>query len=452
MVGRVLFAFAGTTALGANGQLNMLVSLFWIPLLRALLVFGLIGISSLFFSAPQLATGIEYLRHAYRWVGAPEAIKGLDTVPYEVYGKTAILKAKEIWTLLKPSLSVTTEDGGTLFLTFTGLGLAILGVFSRKRLALFTFILATLALLISLGDQTFMGPIAWHTPLLNKVRQPTRVLYLYDFATATLAAFGLGFVLSLVKAKRNLALGLGLAALLGTSFETYIHRHQLFRKTDLRDYPTTAYQHPIIHRIQELSSETRLLQRVHIYEEALPPNMGNVFPIHSSIGHRATMPIPYLNFLGQDWSMGGKILDRLGVKWIATKKTIPEMRLIAEEGGIKLYERKHSLSVFHWEDEKQQRKAAKIRKVRWGQGEVEIELEPHPGGTLIFAQVPYPGWKVAVEGSGRPLEKVHDLNGVRLQKGENHVRFYYFPWSFWGTLPLPILALLLWGFVLFRRE
>ncbi|HHI79314.1 MAG TPA: hypothetical protein ENK02_05000 [Planctomycetes bacterium] len=514
LLGGVLFAFVGSTALRANGQLNMFLGLCWLPILllftqralaakkqawkthwvygaglalampvlaghmaptlldafaltlfvlyltltsrgripplRALMVFGLIGVSSLLFAAPQLATGVEYLGNAYRWVGAPEAVKGMDTVPYEVYGKTAILKAKELWTLVQPSLSVTTEDGGTLFLTFTGLGLAVLGILSRKRLALFFFLLAVLTTLISLGDQTFMGPIAWRTPILNKVRQPTRALYLFDFATASLAAFGLANLLRLLKEKRRVALTLGLIALLATGFETYLHRKQLFKTTQLGDYPPTAYKNPLIEKVQSLSTKAHLLHRVHIYVEALPPNMGNIFPIHSSIGHRATLPVPYNDFLGQDWSMDGKIMDRLGVKWLLTKREEPKMHLLAKDGEIKLYERPHSLSVFHWELENGERREAQVAKVRWGQGEVELELKPHQGGPLIFAQVPYPGWKVRVEGKSRPLENIHDLNGVRLKKGENHLLFYYSPWSFWGTLPLPILALLLWAFLLIR--
>jgi hypothetical protein len=515
VVGGVLFAFVGSTALRANGQLNMFVGLCWLPLLllftqralndlrkpwyspwvfsagltlampvlgghmaptlldafalalfslfytltsknkipflRALLVFAFIGTSSLFFSAPQLAMGIEYLQNAYRWVGAPEAIKGLDTVPYEVYGKTAILKSKEIWTLLNPSLSIATEDGGTLFLTFSGLFLAVIGVFSRKRIAFFCLILAVLSLLISLGDQTFMGPIAWHTPILNKVRQPIRVLYLYDFATAVLAAFGLSFILSQLQDRKKLAISFGLAFLLTTSVETFLHRKQLFGNSNLVDHPKTAYQNPLIKTIRQLSTKNRLLHRIHIHNESLPPNMGNVFPIFSSIGHRATMPIPYLDFLGQDWSLEGKILDRLGVRWIATKKKLPNMHLIAEEGSVKLYERPNSLSIFHWEKDLK-RKKTKIHQVHWSQGEVNLELEPHTGGMLIFAQVHYPGWRVKVEGKSRPLENIHDLNGVRLKKGENHVRFYYSPWSFWGTLPMPILALLLFGFLLFGKS
>jgi hypothetical protein len=53
------------------------------------------------------------------------------------------------------------------------------------------------ALLVALGDNSITGRLSYHVPVINMVREPERILCLYQFAMSVMAGAGLDWVLNL---------------------------------------------------------------------------------------------------------------------------------------------------------------------------------------------------------------------------------------------------------------
>src|SRR4029077_55957 len=167
---------------------------------------------ALLLAAPQLLPTIEYMRRSYRWVGTDHPIFALARVPYEVFASGEILHLGEMRTALQPSWG--TADGATLFVTLTGLALAVIGASRRDRLARFALVLAALSIVVALGEEGHLARLFYSVPLIGNIREPIRMLFLYQFAMAILASLGVDRLAALPHARGlwRLAAPLALAA------------------------------------------------------------------------------------------------------------------------------------------------------------------------------------------------------------------------------------------------
>ena len=113
-------------------------------------------------------------------------------LPLEVYNR---------YSLSFPDLfSVITDrsgalDGGTLYITITALICVCFGLGVPGTWRWFVLTITGFVLLVALAGKTPFGWLAYRLPLLNMVREPVRILYLYQFCFATLAASGLQMAL-----------------------------------------------------------------------------------------------------------------------------------------------------------------------------------------------------------------------------------------------------------------
>ncbi len=77
-------------------------------------------------------------------------------------------------------------------------------------------------------------------------------------------------------------------------------------------------------------------------------------------------------------------------------------------------------------------------------------------GILFLSEMFYPDWKVIVDGVSQNVERInYYFRGVRLDRGEHEIEFFYSPASFWKGLWISIIALfvlILWRFLLFHRS
>jgi hypothetical protein len=400
-----------------------------------------VGLVSVLFAAIQLIPTVEYLAHSYRWIGLPDPIRGLARPPYAVYGFAEALNIRELLSLLKPMSDI--KDGATLFVSISGLVLAGVGCFARKRLRWFAIAVALLSVLVALGGHTFLGRVFWHIPILNLVREPVRMLFLYQFAVALLAAMGAQWLLENVPRQRWQTAALAGAMLLLVVFEIFAQQDRLLQPNGSGLTPNSYYaRNQVIDFLARQSAGDGDMYRIINYENALPENIGDVYRhIHSTSGHRATMSAPYFQYLSRDWKPGSAIFDRLGAKYIVSQKPLQDFRQVLMAEGFYVYERDRPLPVMQLLTNQQQLKPAQVSAVKWSQNSVAFTIENSEPGQLLFAQPYYPGWRVYVDGQARSVIRSDVLMAVQLSGNEKRVVWVYSPYWVWVGLGTFILVL-----------
>ena len=385
--------------------------------------------SALLFAAPQLLPALEYLPHALRWVGGNEPIMGLKKVPYSVYAYHEVLDPSQLAGILRPGIDL--KDGASLFLTYPALALAVLGAFSRKKFAKTALFLAFFAVLIALGGHTPLGRLFYAFPGIGQVREPVRALLLFHFSMAFLAGAGASRLLDLLGRKGARWAGLGGVILLGATVLTlFPQRQYCYGPRTTAYYPDRFYDRtPVVDFLAKQSLKENFAYRVVNERDVLPPNMGNVFPLHTTFGHRATVYAPYMAFLARDWSYTGGNWDFLAAKYIVSKKELPGFPVVFRGGDLKVYRRHHPFPVFQLLSFSGKRASAPVKKIRWSCNSVECQLARPVKGFLVFSQLPYPGWKVRVDGEERSLTEKDGLIAVNLRGRGRKVEFFYRPLS-----------------------
>ncbi len=400
-----------------------------------------VGAVSALFAAIQLIPTVEYLAHSYRWIGLPDPIRGLGRPPYAAYGFHEVLSFRHLLSIFKPMNDI--PDGATLFITITGLILACLGCFAKRRLCWFAIALVLSSVLVALGDHTIVGRLSWRIPILNLVREPIRILFLYQFAMALLAAMGAQWLLENVTRRQWQRLALSGALLALILFEVLSSQDRLFQPNGSGLTPNSYYARTqVVDFLDRQSAGESDMYRIINFENALPENIGNVYRhIHSTYGHRATMYAPYFQYLSRDWTPGSYIFDRLGAKYIVSRKPLDNFRQVLNADGFYIYQRDHPLPVMQLLTNQQQLKPAQVSAVKWARNSVGFTIENAEAGQLIFAQPYYPGWRVYVDGQSRKVIKSDVLMAVQLSGNERGVVWVYSPYFVWiGSITFIIVV------------
>lgn len=80
--------------------------------------------------------------------------------------------------------------------------------------------------------------------------------------------------------------------------------------------------------------------------------------------------------------------------------------------------------------------------VRYDVNDIDVSLAPNSSGVLAVSDAWFPGWEVSVDGEERELLRVNGaFKGVRVEAGDQRVRFSYEPRSFAVGRTLSILSL-----------
>ena len=156
-------------------------------------------------SAVQTAPLYEFARLARRWVGAPEAIRWGQRVPYSVPAQYS-LSWKGLAGILVPA--ATPEAHTTAFLGLTIIVLAVLGILYRwcDRSVRIASYLGLGAALYAMGATTPVHKFLYTVlPMLDMARHPVRGLFLVTFAVSLLAASGAEWLLSTPTARSRRA-------------------------------------------------------------------------------------------------------------------------------------------------------------------------------------------------------------------------------------------------------
>jgi hypothetical protein len=179
-------------------------------LLRMAAIAALVAILT---SGFQTVPGYEYAKLAQRWVGAQHPVAWGEAIPYAVDTNYSY-RPGSLLNLFVPYLASDAND----YLGVVALALALLGVIAcwkERGVRLFTAV-ALFGLLFAMGAYNVFHGIAYAVlPLFGKTRSPARLLSMFDFAAAPLAAYGLDALLARAGARALRGIAIALAVLGG---------------------------------------------------------------------------------------------------------------------------------------------------------------------------------------------------------------------------------------------
>lgn len=139
--------------------------------------------------APALVPQILDFKFMIRWIGAFPPVYGNGPIPFAAFEAEQLARGDLGGVLFK-------FRGGAVGQQFVGLivvALALLKVFSKQRnwMVNALIFIAAYALVSSFGSNLGLGYVNYWIPVVNKIREPSRFLFLFQFAICALAALAL---------------------------------------------------------------------------------------------------------------------------------------------------------------------------------------------------------------------------------------------------------------------
>jgi hypothetical protein len=148
-----------------------------------------VGIVALLIVAPVILPAALEFKHMIRWIGPFPPVTGNGHIPFEAFQVDQLSIAALTGVLfMAPGAAV-----GHPFVGVIVLSLACMAAASRGRLWIkgALFFIALYAIASSTGINLGLAYINHLIPILNKIREPSRFLILFQFAVTALAALGL---------------------------------------------------------------------------------------------------------------------------------------------------------------------------------------------------------------------------------------------------------------------
>jgi len=149
-------------------------------------------------------------------------------------------------------------------------------------------------------------------------------------------------------------------------------------------------------------------------------------------GWPADQNVGGLLFLPDPKRMNRPMLDALNVKYLLTYQDPPAnfQLLLRDEQGLGMYKNLQALPrAYIARDGRPAPEPVKI--TRYETNRVLIQAELESPGTLVLADVWYPGWRALVNGQERDVERYQlTFRAVPLEPGAHEVAFVYAPASF----------------------
>ena len=387
-----------------------------------------VAVIAFLFAYIQLASSHEYFARAYRWVGLAHPVKALQTiVPLEIYNRFS-LSILDLFSVYSGRSGAA--EGGTLYITITALvcacfGLGVPGIWRWFVLAIIGFIL-----LVALAGNTPFVFLAYRLPLLNMVRQPVRILYLYQFCFATLAASGLQMALSGIS-RRGWRFAILIIVISIFACEARQNGSPWWQSTNSPLTADQAYKKtPLITFLEERNRADPGMYRVLARpKDLIPPNDGDIFELSTVLGYRSSMLIAYFDLLSTDWSLSSQALDQVGARYVVTDKPSEGLTLLSSFNGLLLYERPAARAVFRWSGSPDPAVSGTIGLVKWQRNGVNLEVATNQPIKLTFAESNYPGWRVRINGIATTIDsRWPHLMSVTVPSGTSTVEWSYHPW------------------------
>lgn len=148
-----------------------------------------IAVVAFLLAAPAVLPAVIDFRDMIRWIGAFPPVVGHARIPFEAF-LTDQLSVAELGGVL---VKISQKAVGSQFVGPVALSLAVFALISRSRswVATAMVAIAIYALASSAGSNLGLAYVNYVLPLVNKIREPSRFLCLFQLAIGILAALGI---------------------------------------------------------------------------------------------------------------------------------------------------------------------------------------------------------------------------------------------------------------------
>jgi len=444
-------------------------------------------------ASPQLAYTLPYLGRAYRFTGAARPIPPGGEVSYREFSDDYSGGPESFLSLIDPQ-RYTVPDGNELFIGLAALGILVAGGLAlggqmRERAGPYAAPLVSVAVvgaLAILGPWTPFPHLLYVLPFVAEVRELAR----YSIMIQLVLCLGLAFALHAIVERRKLgrapldgkhavligAVGcfisidgiyllayhapgsngwfgvqmvLGGLALLLLAAGTRLPRQPVVASlgllvvagslqngtrtlghTSSALYPSNYFARiPAITYAERACAHHRTL----VLEEALPSNVGDVFPaLQTQNGYGATMDASLYDFISASSSTSPEQTRLLDLRCVITRRpvTIPGYRL-----GFR--DLAHGVIVYVDDDTSpintEELQPVSARILTQGDLNLRYQVTLARPMTLVLSAITYPGWRLRVNGrpvANRSFDVAHVPVFPELTLGRGTYRLDY-SWSGW---------------------
>nr|VFK79559.1 MAG: membrane protein YfhO [Candidatus Kentron sp. SD] len=148
-----------------------------------------IAIVAFLLAAPAILPVVIEFKDMIRWIGPYPAVAGHDQIPFEAF----LIDQLSIAELGGVLVKISQKAVGSQFIGPIALSLALFALTARSRswIATAMVAIAVYALISSAGSNLGLAYVNYVLPLVNKIREPSRFLFLFQLAIGILAALGI---------------------------------------------------------------------------------------------------------------------------------------------------------------------------------------------------------------------------------------------------------------------
>src|SRR5689334_9168079 len=178
---------------------------FWSFSVRSAVTGLIVVFTAIIIALPQIYYALEYLNHAYRWVGAVNPIAPGEKVPLEVYLNHNIITPYNLFNLFGPNFAEP-EDSNMLYMGILPLFLVILFAVNKRKIQIeakhvilqkVLLVITIIGMLSFLGYLTFFPRILYSLPFVNAVRELGRYSVLFSFSVAIVAGLAITYIVQI---------------------------------------------------------------------------------------------------------------------------------------------------------------------------------------------------------------------------------------------------------------
>lgn len=162
-----------------------------------------IALISFLLAAPAVLPAVIEFKGMIRWIGPFPAVAGYGRIPFEAFLIDQLSVAELGGVLVK----VVKHGVGSPYTGPIAVALAVFAISGRTRnwIVIAMAALAAYALASSAGSNLGLAYINYALPLVNKIREPSRFLFLFQLAIGILAAFGIDELRRIASSYLNLS-------------------------------------------------------------------------------------------------------------------------------------------------------------------------------------------------------------------------------------------------------
>ncbi|MDM0038526.1 YfhO family protein [Variovorax sp. J22G21] len=175
----------------------------WKETRRPLAVLGAVGVLAFLIVAPiVIPTALEF-KDMIRWIGSFPPVIGNARIPFAAFQVDQLSVSSLAGILFRQEGAAV----GSPYVGVIGVALAAVAAVSSMRswIARALLFIALYSIISATGSNLGLAHFNYLVPVLNKIREPSRFLVLFQFAIAALAALGIDQLRRVLRADRDLA-------------------------------------------------------------------------------------------------------------------------------------------------------------------------------------------------------------------------------------------------------